>query len=43
MTNVAAIFHWSLADMEAMPLAELATWSERAVSWFNHAHGAKSK
>ncbi|MCC6478064.1 MAG: GpE family phage tail protein [Sphingomonadaceae bacterium] len=41
MTDIAAIFHWSLADMEAMDLPELADWRERAVAWHNRVHGAK--
>lgn len=35
MTDIAAIFHWPLADMEAMPLPELSAWRERAVGWHN--------
>lgn len=30
MADIATIFHWSLRDMEAMTLAELATWREHA-------------
>lgn len=41
MTDIAAIFHWSLSDMEAMALPELADWRERAVAWHNRVQGAK--
>lgn len=30
MADVAVVFHWPLADMSAMSLAELAEWRERA-------------
>lgn len=35
MADIAAIFHWPPAVMEAMGLAELAVWRERAVSRWN--------
>lgn len=30
MADIAAIFHWSLASMDAMSLEDLAAWRERA-------------
>lgn len=35
MTDLAAIFHWSLPDMRAMDYDELIGWQQRAVSWWN--------
>lgn len=31
MAEIAAIFHWSKADLEALTLPELIDWRERAV------------
>lgn len=30
MADIAAIFHWSLRDMEAMSIDELSRWREHA-------------
>lgn len=30
MADIAAIFHWPLSDMTALPLDELATWWHHA-------------
>lgn len=30
MADIATIFHWTPADMDVMPLAELSEWRERA-------------
>lgn len=30
MADIAAVFHWTPAVMDAMPLTELAEWRERA-------------
>lgn len=30
MANIAVVFHWSLAAMDAMDLLELIDWHERA-------------
>lgn len=30
MADLAMVFHWRPADMDAMPLIELADWRERA-------------
>lgn len=35
MADIAAIFHWSLADLEALTIDELAAWHGRAVRWWN--------
>lgn len=31
MAEIAAVFHWSKADLEALTLPELIYWRERAV------------
>lgn len=41
MTELAAIFHWSLADMERLTLPELLAWHGRAVAWWNRVHAGK--
>ena len=30
MADIAAVFHWSLRDMEAMDLQELSRWRQHA-------------
>lgn len=35
MTDIAAIFHWPLSELQEMDLPELRDWRERAVSWWN--------
>jgi hypothetical protein len=35
MAEIAAIFHWPLATLEAMSLPELFGWRDRAVSCWN--------
>lgn len=32
MADIATIFHWSLRDMEAMDINELARWQKRAAA-----------
>ena len=41
MADIAAVFHWALADMQAMPLPELMLWRGMALDRFKqmHAHG----
>lgn len=41
MADIAAVFHWPPAAMDALGLAELALWRERAVERWNHMHGGK--
>jgi hypothetical protein len=41
MTDIAAIFHWSLSDMAAMDLTELRQWRVRAVDWHNRVVAGK--
>ena len=35
MADIAAVFHWSLESMAAMPLPELLGWQRRAVHRWN--------
>ncbi len=30
MADIAAIFHWSLAELDAMPIEDLIAWRKRA-------------
>lgn len=39
MADIAAIFHWSKASLEALSLPELIDWRERAVACWNRMHG----
>ena len=41
MTDLAAIFHWSLPDMQAMTIDDLIFWRERAGTWWNEVHAKK--
>lgn len=44
MAEIAAIFHWPLSELEALPLDDLLTWREQAVSVWNRMHaGADGK
>ncbi|MBX9816248.1 MAG: oxidoreductase [Proteobacteria bacterium SG_bin5] len=40
MADIAAVFHWPLATMEAMALDELFAWRARAVDRWNRMNGA---
>jgi len=35
MTDIAGIFHWSLAEMRTLDIDDLMFWRERAISWWN--------
>lgn len=35
MADIAAIFHWSLADLAALDLADLIMWRDLAVDRWN--------
>lgn len=41
MADIAAIFHWSHAELSAMSLPELIQWQNRAVNWYNETHKAR--
>jgi hypothetical protein len=41
MAEIAAIFHWPLTELVAMPIDELIDWRERAVTAWNRMHAAK--
>lgn len=35
MAEIAAIFHWPLSELRALPVDELLDWRERAVATWN--------
>lgn len=35
MGDIAAIFHWPLSDLAALPLDQLVKWHGVAVDWWN--------
>lgn len=39
MANIAAIFHWPKAELEALTLPELFAWERRAVTVWNRMQG----
>lgn len=39
MADIAAIFHWSKAELDALTLPELLDWRERAVERWNLMRG----
>jgi len=39
MADIAAVFHWSLASLEALPLDRLLHWRELAVDRWNTMQG----
>jgi len=41
MADIAAVFHWSLADLLAMDVMELFAWRDRAVARWNRMQGAE--
>jgi hypothetical protein len=41
MADIAAIFHWPLAQIEALDLFDLLAWRRRAVARFNRMWGTK--
>lgn len=43
MADIAMVFHWGPEQMNAMPLAELMEWRERARERWELQHGARSK
>lgn len=38
MADIAGIFHWSLAELEALDLEELLGWHARATGFWNRIH-----
>jgi hypothetical protein len=43
MTDIAAIFHWPLSELEQLELSELIDWRARAVAWWNRVNAPKKK
>ncbi|WP_260925399.1 GpE family phage tail protein [Novosphingobium sp. 9] len=41
MADIAAIFHWTAADMDHFSIDELFDWRERAVTIWNRMQGNK--
>jgi len=39
IADVAVVFHWSKAELEAMDLGELLGWRERAIKRWNAMQG----
>lgn len=39
MADIAAAFHWSIAEMDALPLDELLEWQTRAIDRLKAIHG----
>lgn len=40
MAEIAAVFHWSLAELRALEIEELLDWRDRAVRTWNRMQGA---
>ena len=38
MTDIAAIFHWPLSELQALDLDELIDWRSRAIRWWKRVH-----
>lgn len=43
MTDIAAIFHWSLAELQALDIDELIFWRGKAIRWWNAVNTPKGK
>lgn len=41
MAEIALIFHWTPADMDPMPVAELMDWRARAIALHNQMNKAE--
>jgi hypothetical protein len=41
IADIASVFHWSLADLEALPLDRLIAWREKAIDRWNTMYGGK--
>ncbi len=41
MAEIAAVFHWSHAELAAMSIDALIGWRERAIVTWNRMHAAK--
>ena len=39
MAEIAAVFHWPLAELRALTAVELIAWRERAVDCWNRMNG----
>jgi hypothetical protein len=43
IADIAAIFHWPLAEIEALDLADLMLWRGKAIDRWNRMWGSKDK
>lgn len=43
MTDIAAIFHWPLSELQQLELVDLIDWRTRAVAWWNQVNKPKGK
>ena len=41
MADIAAIFHWPLSELQALPMDDLIAWHRRAVEWWNRYQAKK--
>ncbi|WP_103094550.1 GpE family phage tail protein [Novosphingobium guangzhouense] len=41
MAQIAAVFHWPLSELEALPVDALIAWRERAVAIWNRMNTPK--
>lgn len=41
MADIAAVFHWPLSELLALPVEDLAHWRELAVARWNRMQGEK--
>lgn len=39
IADIAAVFHWSLTEIEAMPFDDLLRWRDRAIKRWNAMQG----
>ncbi|WP_327195740.1 GpE family phage tail protein [Novosphingobium sp. Leaf2] len=41
IAEIAAVFHWPLSELAAMPIDDLLDWRERAIAIWNRMHASK--
>lgn len=41
MADIAAVFHWPLSELRALPLDELLDWRDLAITRWNRMHAGK--
>lgn len=41
MTDIAAVFHWPLSELQALAIEDLVAWQRRAVDWWNRNRARK--